>query len=103
MNPPSANYQLTPLYIFRIVQISQIIENYVSCSKSSRRGERIMTYKTSRCIICGQFFNSKKEAKDHKDKNHRITNSKIVVGLKAPMYNIDRSEEHTSELQSRQY
>ena len=50
-----------------------------------------MTYKTSRCIICGQFFNSKKEAKDHKDKNHRITNSKIVVGLKAPMYNIDNS------------
>jgi hypothetical protein len=50
-----------------------------------------MTYKTSRCIICGQYFNSEKEAKDHKDKNHRITNSKIVVRLKAPMNDIENN------------
>jgi uncharacterized C2H2 Zn-finger protein len=38
-----------------------------------------MTNKISRCHICGQFFYSKKELKDHKDKSHRITNSKVVV------------------------
>jgi hypothetical protein len=37
-----------------------------------------MTNKISRCIICGQFFDSKKLLKNHKDKNHRITNRKIV-------------------------
>jgi hypothetical protein len=41
-----------------------------------------MTGKISQCIICGNFFDSKKNLKDHKDKNHRITDSKIV-GLKA--------------------
>jgi hypothetical protein len=41
-----------------------------------------MTSKISQCIICGNFFDSKKNLKDHKDKNHRITDSKIV-GLKA--------------------
>jgi hypothetical protein len=35
----------------------------------------------SRCNICYDFFNSKRELKEHKDKNHRITNSKLV-GLK---------------------
>ena len=34
--------------------------------------------KISRCNICGEFFNSKKDMKEHKDNNHRITNSKIV-------------------------
>jgi hypothetical protein len=38
-----------------------------------------MANKISRCNICGEFFNSKKELKDHKDRNHRITNSKAVV------------------------
>jgi hypothetical protein len=37
-----------------------------------------MTNKISRCSICGQFFDSKKELKEHKDNNHRITNTKIV-------------------------
>jgi hypothetical protein len=40
-----------------------------------------MTDTISRCNICGHFFNSKRELKEHKDKNHRITNSKLV-GLK---------------------
>jgi hypothetical protein len=40
-----------------------------------------MTNTISRCHICGHFFNSKRELKEHKDKNHRITNSKLV-GLK---------------------
>jgi hypothetical protein len=35
----------------------------------------------SRCNICDEFFHSKRELKEHKDKTHRITNSKIV-GLK---------------------
>ncbi|MDQ3884794.1 MAG: hypothetical protein M3239_05050 [Thermoproteota archaeon] len=34
--------------------------------------------KISRCNICGEFFNSKRELKEHKDKNHRITDSKVV-------------------------
>ena len=38
-----------------------------------------MTNKISRCTIRGEFFQSKKEVKDHKDKNHRITNSMSVV------------------------
>ena len=38
-----------------------------------------MTYKISRCSICGQFFQSKKGLKEHKDRNHRITNSKMMT------------------------
>jgi hypothetical protein len=38
-----------------------------------------MTSINSRCIICGQFFDSKKQLRNHKDKDHRITNSKIVI------------------------
>jgi hypothetical protein len=40
-----------------------------------------MAKKISRCNICGEFFHSKRELKEHKDKTHRITNSKIL-GLK---------------------
>jgi hypothetical protein len=36
-----------------------------------------MAGKISRCIIYGNFFYSKKELKEHKDKYHRITNPKI--------------------------
>jgi C2H2-type zinc finger len=39
-----------------------------------------MTRRISRCIICGKLFGSRKELREHKDKNHRITNSKIVPG-----------------------
>jgi uncharacterized C2H2 Zn-finger protein len=38
-----------------------------------------MTFSISHCNSCGQFFNSKKELKDHIDKKHRITNSKIAM------------------------
>ncbi len=38
-----------------------------------------MPYKTSICAICGQFFNSIKELKVHKDKDHRITNAKMMM------------------------
>ncbi len=38
-----------------------------------------MTNKITRCNICGEYFQSKKEVKDHKYKNHRITNSISVV------------------------
>jgi uncharacterized C2H2 Zn-finger protein len=41
----------------------------------------------SRCNICGEFFNSKKELRDHKDKNHRITDSKNMM-MKAPISEI---------------
>jgi len=41
--------------------------------------EMEMTSIISRCIICGQFFDSKRELRDHKDKAHRITNSKMVI------------------------
>jgi hypothetical protein len=34
--------------------------------------------KISRCNICHKFFNSKRELKAHKDKEHRITNHKIL-------------------------
>jgi hypothetical protein len=37
-----------------------------------------MTGKISRCRICDEFFDSKIELREHIDKNHRITNSKIV-------------------------
>jgi hypothetical protein len=38
-----------------------------------------MTHKIARCIICGQFFDSIRQLKHHKDKYHRITNSKIAA------------------------
>ena len=45
-------------------------------------GKSSVSYRTtgtiSRCIICGQFFDSKKELKGHKDKSHRITNAKLA-------------------------
>jgi hypothetical protein len=34
----------------------------------------------SRCNICSNFFNSKRELKEHKDKDHRITDSKMKMG-----------------------
>jgi hypothetical protein len=33
--------------------------------------------KASRCNSCGKFFDSKRELREHIDKNHRITASKI--------------------------
>jgi uncharacterized C2H2 Zn-finger protein len=41
----------------------------------------------SRCNTCGEFLNSKKELKEHIDKNHRITDSKIMM-MKAPVSEI---------------
>jgi hypothetical protein len=38
-----------------------------------------MTGKISRCNICGEFVQSKRQLKEHKDKNHRITNSKMII------------------------
>jgi hypothetical protein len=41
-------------------------------------GEQIeMTGILSKCIICGKFFDSKKQLRTHKDKDHRITDSKM--------------------------
>jgi uncharacterized C2H2 Zn-finger protein len=37
-----------------------------------------MTGIISKCIMCGQFFDSKKELKEHIDKSHRITNAKLT-------------------------
>jgi uncharacterized C2H2 Zn-finger protein len=37
-----------------------------------------MANKISRCNICGKFFNSRREMKEHKDKSHRIAGSKVV-------------------------
>jgi uncharacterized C2H2 Zn-finger protein len=37
-----------------------------------------MTNIVSRCNICGKFFDSKRELREHIDKNHRITNSKMA-------------------------
>ena len=44
-------------------------------NEGNKRGD----CKISRCSSCGQFFDSKRELKGHIDKNHRITNSKIVI------------------------
>jgi C2H2-type zinc finger len=40
-----------------------------------------MTSIISRCNICGKFFDSKKELRKHKDKNHRISNSKLMAAV----------------------
>ena len=40
-----------------------------------------MTSKISRCNICGEFFDSKRELKDHKDKKHRIAASKMKTRM----------------------
>ena len=40
-----------------------------------------MSRKISRCNICDKFFDSKRELRDHKDKNHRITNAKMVMSV----------------------
>jgi hypothetical protein len=55
-----------------------------------------MKPRISQCIICGKFFASKKELREHKDKNHRITNSKIVPGGKNKDADSGSSEESTS-------
>jgi hypothetical protein len=38
-----------------------------------------MTGKISRCNICGTYFDSKRDLKEHKDKKHRITGSKLAA------------------------
>ena len=40
-----------------------------------------MTGILSQCIICGKFFDSKKQLRTHKDKDHRITDSKMMSVL----------------------
>ena len=40
-----------------------------------------MTSILSMCIICGKFFDSKKQLRAHKDKVHRITDSKMMPVL----------------------
>ncbi|HEX2231009.1 MAG TPA: hypothetical protein VHG34_02360 [Nitrososphaeraceae archaeon] len=37
-----------------------------------------MTRKTSQCKSCTKIFDSKRELKDHIEKNHRITDEKIL-------------------------
>jgi hypothetical protein len=37
-----------------------------------------VTGNVSRCSVCGQLFDSKRKLKEHKDKDHRITDSKII-------------------------
>jgi len=39
-----------------------------------------MAGKISKCNSCGKFFNSKRELKNHINRNHRITNSKMAAG-----------------------
>jgi uncharacterized C2H2 Zn-finger protein len=38
-----------------------------------------MTSIISRCNICGEFFDSRRELRKHKDKDHRITNAKMIA------------------------
>ena len=33
----------------------------------------------SKCHVCGEFFDSKKKLKDHKDNTHRISSSHMTV------------------------
>jgi uncharacterized C2H2 Zn-finger protein len=40
-----------------------------------------MPRKISRCNICGQFLNSKRELKRHIDRSHRITAPKTITGI----------------------
>jgi hypothetical protein len=54
-----------------------------------------MNAKNSRCIICGKFFDSMKEVKEHKDKEHRITNSKIIARLKGLIHH-DEKDDNTN-------
>jgi uncharacterized C2H2 Zn-finger protein len=32
----------------------------------------------SRCSMCGEFFDSRKQLREHIDRHHRITNSKMA-------------------------
>ena len=40
-----------------------------------------MTGILSKCIIFGKFFDSKKQLRTHKDKDHRITDSEMMSVL----------------------
>ena len=40
-----------------------------------------MASKISRCNICGEFLNSKRELKRHIDRSHRITAAKTITGI----------------------
>ena len=65
--------------------------------------EMQMTGIISRCNICGKFFDSKKDLRKHKDKNHRVTNSKMVTGIriseeKNKQYDIAVKRNHYEEL-----
>jgi hypothetical protein len=59
-------------------------KNDVFLTQSRRWGgeESKITSKISRCNICGQFFDSKKDLKFHKDKSHRISDTKIKMMMR---------------------
>jgi hypothetical protein len=40
-----------------------------------------MVNRISRCNICGEFFKSKKELRNHKSKDHRITAPKMIASM----------------------
>jgi hypothetical protein len=46
--------------------------------REKARGAEQMPGIVSRCNICNNFFNSKRELKEHKGKDHRITDSKMM-------------------------
>lgn len=43
------------------------------------KGEKALTYIISQCSVCGKILDSKKELKDHRDKNHRILDHHMEV------------------------
>jgi hypothetical protein len=71
MYPTNANYWFILLSIFIIVCIAQFTHNIMSADEEVRSKKK-MTNIISRCSVCGQFFQSKKDVKGHKDKKHRI-------------------------------
>jgi hypothetical protein len=37
----------------------------------------------SRCFVCGDFFDSRRQLREHIDRHHRITNSKMAAVVAA--------------------
>lgn len=59
-----------------------ILNDYVRINKiwekEKKTGEEIeITIIFSKCTVCGQYFNSIKDLRNHKNKDHRITNAKM--------------------------
>ena len=67
------------LYYFCLIWANTMSSTESGKFSKKSEGKQEMTGKISQCNSCRSFFDSKTRLKEHIDKNHRITDSKIPI------------------------